>query len=289
MKGKKSAGSYVSVRNQQKITRLLAIIIALISGAFIITPLFIMLLIAFQPPGTLFASGEVHLFTGGFSIKSFQMLFEETDILLYFKNSIIITGISVLVSTSLAISAGYSLTRFNFDGKTTLARLVLFSYMFSPIILAIPLYIIFYTIGILNTYLGVILGVCAISTPFNIWLMWQYFQTVPIELEEYAWTRGASRWRALWDIVLPIARPGYVSAAIFSFAVAWNDFTISRIVLNENSLYPVSVGAKLFLEDTSIGWGETMATAILICIPPFIVALTLQNYLLRGFSVGGLE
>jgi len=119
--------------------------------------------------------------------------------------------------------------------------------------------------------------------------MWQYFQTVPIAIEESAWVRGASRTRTIWEVVLPVARPGYISAAIFSFAVAWNDFTMSRVVMSSEEMYTITVGASLFLDRVSIGWGETMAVSLLICIPPFLIAVFLQNYLLQGFSVGGLE
>jgi multiple sugar transport system permease protein len=166
---------------------------------------------------------------------------------------------------------------------------VLFAYMFSPIVLAIPLYVIFFSLGLLNSYFALSLALTGISAPFTIWLMWQYFQTVPMALEESAWVRGASRTRTLWEVVLPVARPGYISAAIFSFAVAWNDYTMARVVMSQDEMYTMTVGASLFLDRVSIGWSETMAASLLVSIPPFLIALFLQNYLLQGFNVGGLE
>jgi multiple sugar transport system permease protein len=236
-----------------------------------------------------FAGGDVNLLIQSFTFRNFQVLLEETATVQYFTNSLIVTVSSTVLSTSLAVAAGYGLTRFEFKGKTMAARAVLFSYMFSPIVLAIPLYVIFFTLGMLNSYFALTLALTGISAPFTIWLMWQYFQTVPISLEESAWVRGASRTRTLWDVVLPVARPGYVSAAIFSFAVAWNDYTMARVVMSQDEMYTITVGASLFLDRVNIGWGETMAVSLLICIPPFLIALFLQNYLLQGFNVGGLE
>lgn len=248
-----------------------------------------MLLLAFQPPEVVFSGGQVNLIPRTLSFQNFNELLTTTKTIRYMTNSIIVTGSSTVLSTSIAVAAGYGLTRFDFRGKSLTARAVLFSYMFSPIVLAIPLYVLFYTAGLLNSYFALTLSLTAISTPFAIWLMWQYFQTIPISLEESAWVRGASRWRTVRDVVLPVARPGYISAAIFSFAVAWNDFTMARVVMSSDNMYTITVGASLFLDRVSVGWSETMAVSFLMCIPPFLIALFLQNYLLQGFSVGGLE
>ncbi|WP_455429052.1 carbohydrate ABC transporter permease [Halococcus morrhuae] len=170
--------------------------------------------------------------------------------------------------------------------KSIIARVVLFSYMISPIVLAIPLYIIFFRLGLLNQYISAVLAVTAISAPFSIWLMWQYFQNIPIAYEESAWTRGASRWRAARDIVLPLARPGYISVAIFAFAVAWNDYTMVKVVLNDQALYPLTVGSELIFQEVFVGWGEQMSMMLIMSFPPFLVAAFLQNYLLQGFNLG---
>jgi multiple sugar transport system permease protein len=191
-----------------------------------------------------------------------------------------------VLSTTLAVVSGYGLTRFSFRGKTTAARMVLFSYMVSPIVLAIPLYIIFFNFGLLNSYLAAVLAITAIAAPFSIWLMWQYFQNIPMTYEESAWTSGASRWRTVRDVVLPLARPGYISVAIFAFSVAWNDYTMAKVVLSDQALYPITLGSALFLDQLNIGWGEQMAVSVLISVPPFLVALFLQNYLLQGFNLG---
>ena len=285
----RAAGSIVSQRTQARLKRIAVYVTALLVSVFVTVPVYVMVAIAIQAPSDVFAGGQVHLLLDGVTLRNFVVLVTETSSVRYFTNSLIVTVSSTLLSTALAVAAGYGLTRFDFRGKTLAARAVLFSYMFSPIVLAIPLYVIFFTLGLLNSYFALTLALTAISAPFCIWLMWQYFQTVPIALEESAWVRGASRWRTVRDVVLPVARPGYISAAIFAFAVAWNDFTMARIVMSQDEMYTITVGASLFLDRVSIGWGETMAVSLLIAIPPFCIALFLQQYLLQGFSVGGLE
>lgn len=262
---------------------------ALVISVFTIVPVYIMIAIAVQTPADTFAGGRVNLLPVALTGRNFRVLLETTDTVRYFRNSLLVTGGSTLLSTAIAITAGYGLTRFDFRGKRWTGRAVLFTYMFSPIVLAIPLYVIFFTLDLLNSLFALTLALTAISAPFTIWLMWQYFQTVPIALEESAWVRGAGRFRTIRDVVLPVARPGYVSAAIFAFAVSWNDFTMARVIMSRAEKYPITVGASLFLDRVTIGWGETMAVSLLIAIPPFIIALTLQRYLLQGFSVGGLE
>lgn len=260
--------------------------IALLVVIFVLTPLYLMIVVAIQSPETLFSGGELTLVPPTVSLENFMTLIEQTSTVSYFVNSIIITGASVFLSTSLAVVSGYSLTRYEVTGKSIIAQIVLFSYMVSPIVLAIPLYVIFFRLGLLNQYVSAVMAVTAISAPFSIWLMWQYFQNIPIAYEESAWTRGASRLQAVRDVILPLARPGYISVAIFSFAVAWNDYTMVKVVLNDQSLYPLTVGSELIFQAVFIGWGEQMAMMFIMSLPPFLVAAFLQNYLLQGFNLG---
>ncbi|ELZ43710.1 ABC transporter [Halorubrum coriense DSM 10284] len=287
--GEGAAGKFVSQRTQEQVRRVTVILTALLVAIFVSIPVYVMIAIAFQPSVTTFRGGQVNLLFDSFTFDNFVLLFTETGTPRYLFNSFVVTASSTLLATALSVAAGYGLTRFEFRGKTMAARAVLFAYMFSPIVLAIPLYVIFFSLGMLDSYFALTLALTGISAPFGIWLMWQYFQTVPIALEESAWIRGASRTRTLWEVVLPVARPGTIATAIFSFSVAWNDFTMARVVMSQQEMYPITVGASLFLDRVSIGWSETMAAAVLMSLPPFAIALFLQNYLLQGFNVGGLE
>ena len=139
--------------------------------------------------------------------------------------------------------------------------------MFPPMLMAIPLYILFSALQMRNTYTGLILAHMAISLPLNIWLMWQYFQIVPQSLEEAAWVSGASRLRALRQVCLPSARPGILSVAIFSFALSWNDFTFAFILQTDRTMFTLPVGLATFVEQTGVHWGMVMAAAVLVSVP----------------------
>jgi multiple sugar transport system permease protein len=279
-------GGLVSHRRQQQIRTVSLYLTAFLVSVFVLTPLYMMVVVSFQSPETLFSGGTLTLVPSALSLSNFQTLLAETDTVQYFLNSVLITAGVVVLSTTLSVVSGYGLTRFDFGGKRLVARVVLFSYMVSPIVLAVPLYIIFFNFGLLNSYVAAVLSITAIAAPFSIWLMWQYFQNVPIAYEESAWASGASRWRTVRDVVLPLARPGYISVAIFSFAVAWNDYTMVKVVLSDQSMYPITLGSSLFLDRLFVGWGEQMAVSVLISGPPFLIALFLQNYLLQGFNLG---
>lgn len=281
--------TFVSLRVQRLVKRVGVYFTALVITLFIAFPLYLMVAIAFQTPSNTFGGGDINILVTELSLRNFRLLLETTDTVQYLINSLIVSGGATLLSTTIAVSAGYGLTRFEFSGKSYAARAVLFTYMFSPIVLAVPLYLVFLQLGMLDTYFGLSLALAAISTPFSIWLMWQYFQTVPLSLEENAWISGASRLRVIWDVVLPVTRPGYISAAIFAFAVAWNDFTMGKVLMSDSSMYTLTVGSSLFLDRGTIGWGQTMAVSVVMSIPPLIVVIFLQQYLLQGFNIGELE
>lgn len=266
---------------QTGLTYLVVLVMCLLTAV----PLYIMFLIAFQPPGAVFSGGDLHIVPETVTLDNFVQLFTTTDALIYTLNSIIVTAGVMVLATTIAVISGYILTRFDFRGKIVFSRSILLSYMFSGIVLAVPLYILFSTLGLLNSHFSLILGLTALLSPLNIWLMWQYFETVPLSLEERAWIEGAGRWRAVRDIVLPVARPGIMTAAIFSFSAGWNNFLLAQIVLSDSEMYTLPVGAALLL-GRDAGWEITMAVSVLICVPPFLIALFFQRYLMLGINIG---
>jgi multiple sugar transport system permease protein len=272
-----------TVRSTSPLT-IIRYVILLFALFFVVFPVYWMFAGSIQNTASLFG-GDPNIIPTGVTFENFVQLFQETEAATYFKNSIIVTSMAVALSTTISTLGGYSLSRFEFRGKTTLARSVLFAYMFSPIVLGIPLYILFFRLGMLNSYISIAVAQAAIAVPFGIWLMWQYFQSIPLSVEESAWMQGAGYFRTFWDIALPMARPGYITTAIFSFAISWADFTMAKIILTDTQSYTIMVGAQQFLERTDVGWGMTMATGVLIVIPPFFIVLFLQDYLLQGFDL----
>lgn len=195
----------------------------------------------------------------------------------FYMNSIVLAVGELVVVTSLSTLAGYGLTRFDFKQKRNFARMILFGYMFPPILLSIPMYVIWQDIGLTNTYIGAILAVSATRLPLCIWIMWQFFQTVPYSLEESAQMAGASRFRAFYEIALPIAKPGIVAVATLAVQGGWNAYTVPKIILIDRGMWPITVGLQAFVKSSTILWPQIMA-AVTMGMVPVIFFL----YLLHG-------
>jgi multiple sugar transport system permease protein len=257
-----------------------------IGMTFVAFPLYWMVLTALTPKEFLFRP-PFRLFRSDLSLQNLHDLFTATEFLTYLKNSLIAAAGAVALNMVAATFAGYALSRFDFRLKQTFAQGTLLSYMFPPILLAIPLYIILSDLGLRNSHTGIILAHMSLSLPLNIWIMWQYFQIVPVSLEEAAWVSGASKLRALFQVCLPSALPGILSVAIFAFALSWNDFAFAFILQTDTKMYTLPVGLATFVERTAINWGMIMASSAAISIPTFVMVFFLQRYLISGLGVGG--
>jgi multiple sugar transport system permease protein len=220
------------------------------------------------------------------TLANFDAVLRFTDFVVFFTNSIVAAIGCIVITVVVSVLGGYGLARARMRGKIVIARVLLVSYMFSPLMLAIPLYILGRHVGVLNTYFGLILSHLSMALPFAIWIMWKFFQAIPISYEEAAWTDGASPLRALVDIVLPMAAPGMAAVAVFAFAVSWGDFTMAAILMPDSNMWTVSVGMMTFIDQHSVHWGMIMAGAVLVAAPPLLLVYFLQRYLILGLRVG---
>ncbi|WP_290815053.1 carbohydrate ABC transporter permease, partial [Halovivax sp.] len=174
----------------------------------------------------------------------FRELFFDSRFPIYLRNTVIVTAGVVVLSTTFATLGGYGLTRIDIPRKRTFARGVLFTYMFPPVLLAIPMYILWSNIGLLNTYVGLILAITARVLPFSLWLMWKFFLNVPYSLEESAQMAGATRFQAFKDVALPMAKPGIIAVAILAFAFAWGDYTMALILMTDLDMFVITTGIE---------------------------------------------
>jgi ABC-type glycerol-3-phosphate transport system permease component len=216
-------------------------------------------------------------------------LFEQTRFATYFKNSVIVSSAAVVLTLLLAVPGAYGLTRFRFRGRELIAATVLFTYMFAPIMIIIPFYILMRTFGLANTHVALILSYCAFSLPFALWMLRTFFQSIPVDLEEAALTDGASRFRAVIFIVLPMALPGIIATAILTFILAWNDYIFARILISSDDLKTLPVGIADLYNASVIDWGMIMSSGLLVIIPVIAVFSYVQKYLVAGWGSGGVK
>lgn len=275
----------LSYERRSKIQRAVVLSLVGVAIAIVVLPVFWMFLTSFTPRSSL---TQAHIIPDSLTTAHYRSVFGESQYFTWYTNTLIVAGGVVFLTTVASTLGGYALARVDIPRKRTFARGILFGYMFPPILLAIPMFIFWRELGIINSLVGLILAETALSLPFSLWLMWQIFQTVPYSLEESARMAGATRFRAFVDVALPMAKPGMVAVGVFSFAIAWNQFTIPEVLMVESKNWVIVQGIYSFSRQDTILWGEVMAASFLALIPSFLFVFFLQKYLLRGFESGGV-
>lgn len=249
----------------------------------ILFPLYWMFITSVRPRADVLTRQPTVL-PGEVTLANYERLFFFSDFLMYLQNTVIVMIGVVLITTTLATLGGYGLTRFDIPYQDTFAKGILFGYMFPAILLAIPMYILWSQLGIINSYIGLMLAETALALPFSLWIMWKFFQTVPPSLEESARVAGASRFRTMVDVALPIAKPGIVAVGIYSFAVSWNEYTLPKILMPGADNYVITTGIQAFTEQNTVMWNQIMAATFLASLPAFLFVYAFQKYLLSGFD-----
>jgi ABC-type glycerol-3-phosphate transport system permease component len=223
------------------------------------------------------------------TLGAYERLFSQTKFLTYFRNSIMVAGGATLLTVLVGTLAAYGITRFQFRGREFIAGVMLFTYMFAPIMIVVPFYILMRQAGLTNSHLGLILAYTTFSLPFSMWLLRSFFQSIPLELEEAAMIDGCSRPQAVMRIIVPLALPGVIAVSIFTFIVAWNDYLFARVLIGADNLKTLPVGIQDLYESTITDWGMVMAAGVMITIPALIFFLAVQRYLIAGWGAGAVK
>lgn len=222
-------------------------------------------------------------------LDAYRRLFAETKFETYFFNSIYVAGGSTILTILVAVLAAYGITRFRFKGRELIATVMLFTYMFAPIMIVIPFYIMMRRLGLTNSHFGLMLSYASFSLPFSMWLLRSFFQSIPLELEEAAMIDGASRPQAVARVVVPMALPGVIAVSIFTFIVAWNDYLFARVLIGKDELKTLPIGIQDLYELSVTDWGVIMAAGVMITIPALVFFASVQRYLIAGWGAGGVK
>jgi multiple sugar transport system permease protein len=204
-------------------------------------------------------------------------------------NSIIVAVGVVVISMVVGILGAYAFARLRFRFRRAVLLLFLATYMLPQIALLIPLYLIMSSLGLLDTTIGLIIVDCSLVVPFVLWILSNYFLSIPEELEEAARIDGTSRMGALWYVVLPAARPGIFAAIMFSFLLAWDEFMYALIFTASDASKTLPVAISEFAGRYTTDFGLVAAGGILAALPPIIVAIIFQRYVVSGMSAGAVK
>ncbi|PYM79921.1 MAG: hypothetical protein DME13_24485 [Candidatus Rokuibacteriota bacterium] len=260
-------------------------LILLVVGAF---PLFWMLSTSLKPSAEIFATPP-RLVPAHPTLENFVRLFSDTSFLTFFRNSALVSLATVALTLGVSAPGAYGLTRFSFAGREKVAGLILTTYMFAPVMIIIPFYILVKQLGIVNTRLALVLSYTTFCLPFCLWLLRAFFESIPLELEEAALVDGAGRGRAVWHVVLPLALPGLIAAAIFTFILAYNDFLFALVLITSEELKTLPVGVNDLFNATIVDWGMIMAAGVMITVPAVLFFAAVQRYLVQGWGAGGVK
>ena len=205
-----------------------------------------------------------------------------------FKNSVIIAVSSMVISTVLAIPAAYGLARFNIKGRKAIIIAFLVTQMMPSSLLLIPLFVQFKAMNLLNTYLGVIIADSTIGIPFSVIILRTYFVSIPKELDEAAQIDGCGHLSAFVKIMLPIAFPGVVVAAVFSLMFAWGDLVYGLNMLPE-IMRPVTSGMYNYIQQYETIWNFIMAFGVIAISPVLVIFIFMQRYIISGLTNGAVK
>jgi N,N'-diacetylchitobiose transport system permease protein len=214
----------------------------------------------------------------------------QSNFLLNLRNSVVVVGITVVVSTLIAFFATAALTRFRFRGRRSIMVVILAVQMLPPTALLIPTFVVFNDLNLVGSYLGLILAYVASVLPFSIWVMRGFFLTIPIEIEEAAKVDGASSWRILWSVLFPLVAPGVISTSIFAFISAWNEYIIAYTFMKDQTMYTLPVWLASFSTPlTGTNFGGQMAASVLFSLPVVVFFLIIQRRLVTGIAAGAVK
>ena len=224
-----------------------------------------------------------------FATENYDQLVKKTEFVAWYGNSVIVSVSSTLVATAIGTLGAYALARLKFLGRGFMASATLITYLVPPSILFIPLYAQIKNLGLANSLAGLIAAYPSFTVPFVTWLLMGYFESIPEELEEAAMIDGATRFGAFRRIVLPLAAPGLLAAALYAFTQAWNEFLYALVFITDARLRTLPVGLASFITGDVYGWGYLMAGAVLTTLPVIAAYIYLQKYMVEGLTAGSVK
>ncbi len=204
----------------------------------------------------------------------------------YFLNSVIISVLTVLFTVAVAALGGYAAARFSFPGKNPILLGILSTVMVPGVVILVPLYMIASAVGIINTYLVLILVFTAWQSPAILWLMRGFFESIPRDLEEAAQTDGCTPLGAFVRVILPLAQPGLAAAAILVFVYVWNEFIIALALTTSDDMRVLPVGLYFYVSAFGVQWGQLTAAITVAIVPVIAVFVALQRRFIQGLTSG---
>ena len=261
------------------------VVIILVFNLF---PFLYALVSSFRPSQELFST---QILPRSLTLDHYVAVFKDPRFVMSLVNSIIIAGVTVLIALGLGSLCAYALGRLPFRYKGFVLYLVLTMTMFPQIAVLSGLFVMLKTLGLFNTRPGLILTYLIFSMPFTIWVMTQYFRSLPKELEEAAYVDGASPLTVFWEVLLPLTGPGMISTGLLAFIGAWNEFlfALTFTVTDNMKTVPVVISQFSGVSAYEQPWGSIMAASMVVTIPLIFMVMYFQNRIVAGLTAGAVK
>lgn len=221
------------------------------------------------------------------TLENFRYILKSGDFGRWFLNSMLVAGVGTLAKVFFNSLAGYSLARIRFPGREFLFWAILGTMMIPQVVILIPQYLILNKLGWLNSYQGLIVPFTV--SAFGIFLMKQFFQTIPVELEEAAQLDGLNRWGIFWRVVLPLTKPALAAQVIFNFLGDWNSFLWPNLIARTREMYTLTVGLQTFKNEYYSFWNQVLAGSMFLTVPVILIYLVLNRWFIKGVTISGMK
>lgn len=255
---------------------------------FALFPIYWLVKISVTPDQLIYTEGTA-LWPSTATLGNFSTVIFQTDFLLFFRNSLIVSLGTAVVTTLIAAAAGYAFSRFDFRGKRIVIALMLLTQMFPLLMIIAPIYRLVASMGLLNSLSSLILVYTAFNIPFATFLMQSFFDGIPKDLEDAAMMDGCTRFQALRKVILPLTLPGLGATLGFIFTAAWSEVLFALMLINSNDKMTFPVGLLTFVSKFSVDWGQMMAAGVLALVPSCLFFVFIQRYLVQGLTSGAVK
>ena len=276
-----------------KILRAIRYLILIAALFFFLFPIYWMIITAFKTPDKWFTWPPEFIpwpftlgsFIGGGEVYKTASLKEVTP---YFINSLGVSLITSLLTIVLATLTAYSISRFKTGGMNFL-NWILSMRMLPPIAVGVPIYVIFYQLKILNTWLALILVYMVFTTSFGVWVLVSFFNEIPKELDEAAYIDGCGPFQTFLRVILPISLPGIIAVFILSFTLCWGEFLLALLLTYDKTAQTLPVFIGRYITGFQIAWGPIAGTGLIAMLPATILTFIALRYLITGLTMGAVR
>ncbi len=276
-------------RRQIKIREgIVAYIIIFISLCFFILPMVWIFYCSFRTQESIFTC-KIITSLKGFTFNNYIKILSVTHFPRYFVNSVKISSLVTILSLIISIFGAYGLSRYDIKGKKIIILGIFSTQMFPQVLMLIPLFLVVFSLNLMNSILGIVLTQLILVLPFCLWMLEGYFDTIPIDLDDAAKIDGSNLIQQLIYVILPIAAPGIMVVAFYSFVVSWSDYLIVSVISQSQNTATLTLIETCLSSSLLIRWVQRWAVATLTIIPTLIIFAFVQKRLIEGLTAGALK